>query len=120
MVGFVRCAAALAVAAAVSGCGVVYKPQVIISGCISSSRALGGAIHDATVDGHNWGPGSAQIRFIDESVDPPKTMTAECRVANDGELASIKVDGKKPDEAQLEIARKAFRDIAQSPAWANQ
>ncbi|MGE0668483.1 MAG: hypothetical protein AB7O49_18150 [Sphingomonadales bacterium] len=108
------------VAAAVSGCGVVYKPEVLSSGCISASRALGEPLRGARVDAHAWGPGQARIDFITQDSEEERRVIVECEIDRDGELDEIAVDGKEVEGEASEAARKAFSDIARSTAWSSQ
>lgn len=101
------------------GCGVVYKPEVIISGCISSARMVDDVLREAVVDAHGWGPGQATIDFIPDSPEDKKMIVAECTVNGAGELDRLRIAGAKVEGEKLEAARKAFRDITTSPAWAN-
>ncbi|MEN3952491.1 hypothetical protein [Iodidimonas sp. SYSU 1G8] len=109
----------IAAMAGLSGCGVVYKPEVIISGCISSARTADDVLREAVVDAHGWGPGQATIDFIPDTGGDKKMVVAECTVDGAGELDRLRIAGTKVEGEKLEAARKAFRDIATSPAWAN-
>jgi hypothetical protein len=102
------------------GCGVVYKPQVLSSGCISASRALGDTVRGARVDNQTWGPGEATIEFITQDSDEERRFQTKCSIGNDGELRTIRLEGKKIEDERFEAAKKAFSDIARSTAWANQ
>jgi len=119
VIGIVRAMTVIGLAA-VAGCGVVYKPEVLISGCISASRALGEPIRGAKVDSHSWGPGQAQLDLITQDSEDERRIVTTCAIDNDGELDEIKVDGKEVEGEPFDAARKAFGDIARSPAWANQ
>ena len=112
--GWIVVIAGLAVTA--SGCGVVYRWEVLTSGCISAARALGEPIRGARVDSQNWGPGEAQIDFITQDSEPERRIVVKCEIDRDGELGSIKADGKRAEGDLFEAAKKAFSDIARSSA----
>jgi hypothetical protein len=107
-------------AAAASGCGVVYRWEVLTSGCISAARALGEPIRGARVDSQSWGPGEARIDFITQDSEEERRIVVKCEIDRDGELGTIKADGEKAEGDAFEAARKAFSDIARSSAWNNQ
>lgn len=120
MVGFVRGLAILGLATAMAGCGVVYKKEVIVSGCVSSGRTYDDALRVAKVDGLVSGPGVAEIRFIppeDEPGNSERATIVECSVDLEGELGEMRVGGEKVEGDRLEAAREAFRAIARSSAW---
>jgi hypothetical protein len=104
---------------AVAGCGVVYKPEVLTSGCISASRALGEPLRGGKVDAHSWGPGQSRIDFITQDSAEERRIVVSCDIDHDGELGRIKVEGKEIEGEPFDAARKAFGDIARSPAWSN-
>ena len=109
----------MAAGVVVAGCGVVYKPEVLSSGCISAARTLNDPIRAARVDSHAWGPGSSRIDFITQDTDEERRIVVTCDIGNDGELAEIEIDGKDVEGEPFEAAKKAFSDIARSTAWAN-
>ncbi len=104
---------------ALAGCGVVYKPEVLISGCISASRALGEPLRGAKVDSHSWGPGQARLDFVTQDSEEEKRVVATCAIDHDGELGELEVDGKEIEGEPFDAAKKAFSDIARSTAWSN-
>jgi hypothetical protein len=109
----------VAAIAGLSGCGVVYKPEVIISSCISAARTADDVLRESVVDAHGWGPGQATIDFLPETSGEKQMVVADCTVNGAGELDRLRIAGTKVEGEKLEAARKAFRDIATSPAWAN-
>lgn len=106
-------------ASVIAGCGVIYKPEVIISGCIAASRTTGEPVRGAKVDSHVWGPGQAEIDFVTQDDEEERHIIVQCRIDGSGELGALKLGDEKLADERLEAARKAFRDIAQSPAWEN-
>ena len=98
----------------------VYKPQVLTSGCVSSGRTYDEALRVAKVDGLRTGPGTAEIRFIPPEDEPGKSergTIVACAVDREGELGEMQVNGEEVEGDRLEAARAAFRAIAQSTAW---
>ncbi|MEN3975262.1 hypothetical protein [Emcibacter sp. SYSU 3D8] len=120
MIGIAKGTALFGLAVALAGCGVVYKPEVLTSGCISAARALGEPITGGKVDTHSWGPGQSQIDFITQDSEEPRRIVVRCTIDGDGELDQISADGQRIEGEPAEAARKAFSDIARSPAWNNQ
>jgi hypothetical protein len=105
-------------AATVSACGVVYKPEVILSGCVSSGRTYDETLRAAKVDGLKSGPGSAEIRFISEDAAAERReIIVACSVNHAGELGDMRVADEKVEGERLKVAREAFRATAQSTAW---
>ncbi len=122
MKGLVWIVMGATVASALSGCGVVYRQEVVTSGCISSARTYSEEMKIAKVDGFTTGPGTVEIRFIPPEDEPGKSerpTVVGCDVAHDGELGEMRVGGKEVEGDRFEAAKKAFSDIARSPAWAN-
>ncbi|MBI1181701.1 MAG: hypothetical protein GC201_14210 [Alphaproteobacteria bacterium] len=105
------------VAVAMSGCGVVYKSDVITSACIASARTFDEVLHAARVDTQKWGPSYAKIEFISQNTGDPQRIAVRCEVDRHGELGSMKVAGIKVDGDQLTKARKEFDSITRSAAW---
>ena len=108
------------VAAASSGCGVVYKAEVLSRGCISAGRALGEPLRSARVDAHSWGPGQSRVAFITQNTEEERRIVVQCDIDRHGELGEIQVDGEDAKGEPFEAARKAFSDIARSSAWNNE
>ena len=118
MNGLARVAVLTGLAMSVAGCGVVYKPEVIVSGCVSSGRTYDETLRAAKVDGLKTGPGTAEIRFISEDDGAEKReIFVECSVDHAGELGEMRVSNKKVEGDRLKAAQEAFRAIAQSTAW---
>ncbi len=118
MNGLARIVLLTGLAASASGCGVVYKPEVIISGCVSSGRTYDETLRAAKVDGLKTGPGTAEIRFVSEDDGTEKReIMVECSVDHDGELGAMKVADEKVEGDRLKAAQDAFRAIARSTAW---
>jgi hypothetical protein len=105
--------------AGLAACGTVYKSEVIVSGCIAAARTYDETVRAATVDAHEWGPGQARITFVAQTTAEPQTVVVSCHVDNAGELHRMRVGGDRVEGEVLERARKAFSDLARSPAWAN-
>jgi hypothetical protein len=118
MNGLARITLLAGLAASVAGCGVVYKPEVIISGCVSSGRTYDDTLRAAKVDGLKTGPGTAEIRFISEDDSTEKReIFVECSVDHAGELGEMRVSKQKVEGERLKAAQEAFRAIARSTAW---
>jgi hypothetical protein len=107
----------MAAALGLSACGVVYKSEVLVSGCIASARTFDEVLKAARVDVQRWGPGSAEIEFISQSTAEPQRITVACDINRSGELDSMEVAGIDVSGEQLERANEAFLSIARSAAW---